>query len=94
MLVCYICLSNEYDCSWHMPRCGHMSHEKCTQFRLGQHDGKEGPRFGEPDQYSYDQQRPEGTSCSSSLTHYEMHLVCSNQDPSVDVNSMTNFFQA
>ena len=33
-----------------MPRCGHMSHEKCTLFRLGQHDGKEGPGFGEPEQ--------------------------------------------
>ena len=33
-----------------MPRYGHTSHEKCTQFRLGQHDGKEGPGFGEPEQ--------------------------------------------
>ena len=74
--------------------CGHMFHEKCTQFRLREHDGKEGSGCREPDQYSYDQQRPEGTSCSSSLTHYEVQLVCSNQDPSVDVNSITNCFQA
>ena len=27
-----------------MPHCGHMFHEKCTQFRLRQHDGK-GPKI-------------------------------------------------
>ena len=26
-----ICLSNKDDCSWHMPRCGHMFHDKCIQ---------------------------------------------------------------
>ena len=25
----WICLSNEEDCSRHMPRCGHMFHDKC-----------------------------------------------------------------
>ena len=26
-----ISLSNKDDCSWHMPRCGHMFHDKCIQ---------------------------------------------------------------
>lgn len=31
MLVCSICLSNEEDSAWRMPRCGHMFHDKCIQ---------------------------------------------------------------
>ena len=31
MLVCSICLRNEDDCSWQMPRCGLMFHDKCIQ---------------------------------------------------------------
>ena len=40
-------------------------------------NSKEGPWLGTPEQNSDGKQRPEETTCSSFLTHYEMELECS-----------------